>query len=99
MSVSSLAAAASAVGLGLFAVPCYAHVQEVTMTQVATAPPAQPAAAKDDAIRPFRFTAPEAALVDLRRRISATKWPKRELVKDPTQGSSSQPCRSSRTIG
>ena len=38
------------------------------------------------ALRPFRFTAPDAALVDLRRRIEATQWPDRELVPDDTQG-------------
>lgn len=31
-----------------------------------------------DEIRPFRFEAPEEALVDLRRRINATIWPERE---------------------
>src|SRR3954453_19169517 len=44
------------------------------------------AAAESDAVRPFRVNFPEQALVDLRRRISATKWPERETVKDPSQG-------------
>ena len=39
-----------------------------------------------DRIRPFRFRAPEAALVDLRRRIAATRWPSQELVADASQG-------------
>src|SRR4051794_11549058 len=43
-------------------------------------------AAENNAIRPFRVNFPEDALVDLRRRISATKWPERETVKDPSQG-------------
>jgi pimeloyl-ACP methyl ester carboxylesterase len=38
------------------------------------------------AIRPFSFHAPEEALVDLRRRINATKWPEREQVTDASQG-------------
>ncbi len=42
--------------------------------------------AKDTAIRPFRVTVPEAALVDLRTRIAATRWPGRELVADQSQG-------------
>jgi pimeloyl-ACP methyl ester carboxylesterase len=42
--------------------------------------------AKSDEIRPFRINVPEVALVDLRRRISATKWPERETVSDPSQG-------------
>src|SRR5438132_4392582 len=37
-------------------------------------------------IRPFKFNAPEEALVDLRRRIAATKWPERETVPDASQG-------------
>jgi len=38
------------------------------------------------AIRPFRFEAQDADLVDLRRRIEATRWPERETVSDTTQG-------------
>jgi pimeloyl-ACP methyl ester carboxylesterase len=37
-------------------------------------------------IRPFRIQVPEAALVDLRRRITMTRWPERETVADATQG-------------
>jgi pimeloyl-ACP methyl ester carboxylesterase len=44
------------------------------------------AAAEDGAIRPFRFEAPEADLVDLRQRLAATRWPERELVADQSQG-------------
>ncbi|MBV8448437.1 MAG: epoxide hydrolase [Hyphomicrobiales bacterium] len=39
-----------------------------------------------DAIRPFSIDFPEETLVDLRRRINATKWPDREIVSDTTQG-------------
>lgn len=39
-----------------------------------------------DAVRPFRFTAAEEALADLRRRIAATVWPERETVGDTSQG-------------
>jgi pimeloyl-ACP methyl ester carboxylesterase len=38
------------------------------------------------AIRPFRFEAAEADLIDLRRRIAATRWPERETVSDHSQG-------------
>src|SRR5438876_310637 len=48
--------------------------------------PSQLAAAPDDAIRPFRINVPEADLVDLRRRIAATRWPDRETVNDRSQG-------------
>jgi len=40
----------------------------------------------DETIRPFHFHAPETELVELRRRVNATRWPKRELVTDATQG-------------
>jgi hypothetical protein len=40
----------------------------------------------DTAIRPFRINVPEEELVDLRRRIAATRWPDRETVADPSQG-------------
>src|SRR5206468_8050604 len=36
----------------------------------------------DAEIRPFRFTASDADLADLRRRVTATKWPEREWVPD-----------------
>ncbi len=43
-------------------------------------------AAASAEIRPFRVHFPEEALVDLRKRVSATKWPGQETVKDPSQG-------------
>src|SRR2546423_14951897 len=49
--------------------------------------PAQASAAPDNAaIRPFHINVPEEELVDLRRRIAATRWPERETVTDATQG-------------
>ena len=44
------------------------------------------AAAGDNAIRPFRVDVPEEQLMDLRRRIAATRWPDRETVGDRSQG-------------
>ena len=38
------------------------------------------------AIRPFQVNVPEAELTELRRRVSATKWPDREIVADDSQG-------------
>jgi pimeloyl-ACP methyl ester carboxylesterase len=37
-------------------------------------------------IRPFHVEVPEEDLVDLRRRIAATRWPERETVADESQG-------------
>src|SRR5437763_11263073 len=47
----------------------------MTMTQVA-----------ETTLRPFRITVPEEALVDLRRRLAATRWPDKETVADESQG-------------
>jgi pimeloyl-ACP methyl ester carboxylesterase len=55
--------------------------------QAKTVVQARPSAmAEDCSIRPFHINVPEEQLVDLRRRIEATKWPDRELVTDSTQG-------------
>ena len=40
----------------------------------------------DKSIRPFKINVPEAALVDLRKRVVATKWPNKETVPDQSQG-------------
>jgi pimeloyl-ACP methyl ester carboxylesterase len=58
------------------------------------APPGQPSnqgvspisTTEDIAIRPFQFKAPEDALVDLRHRIAAARWPDKETIADQTQG-------------
>jgi pimeloyl-ACP methyl ester carboxylesterase len=53
----------------------------------ATSIPAKPqAGGGDETVRPFHFHAPETELIELRRRVNATKWPERELVTDASQG-------------
>jgi pimeloyl-ACP methyl ester carboxylesterase len=47
---------------------------------------AQSNGADKTAIRPLRVHAPEAQLIDLKRRIKATRWPERETVSDASQG-------------
>lgn len=42
--------------------------------------------ARKEQIRPFKVNFPEARLDDLRKRITSTNWPERELVADATQG-------------
>jgi pimeloyl-ACP methyl ester carboxylesterase len=44
------------------------------------------ATTEDDAIRTFTVNFPETDIVDLRKRVKATKWPDRETVNDPSQG-------------
>ena len=43
-------------------------------------------AADGAAVRPFHLVFPEADLVDLRRRVKATRWPDKEQVTDSSQG-------------
>src|SRR5258705_7672505 len=42
--------------------------------------------ADKNAIRRFHVKVPDAELVELRRRINATRWPERETVTDASQG-------------
>jgi len=44
------------------------------------------AAPAGDALRPFRVHVPDEQLIDLRRRIAATRWPDQETVADGSQG-------------
>jgi pimeloyl-ACP methyl ester carboxylesterase len=44
------------------------------------------AAAEDGAIRPFHIDIAEEQLADLRRRLTATRWPDKETVVDDSQG-------------
>ena len=37
-------------------------------------------------VRPFRVDLPDEAIADLRRRITAMRWPTEELVGDRSQG-------------
>ena len=42
--------------------------------------------AENNAIHPFKVGFPEAELTELRRRVTATRWPERETVTDDSQG-------------
>src|SRR5690348_12091122 len=58
------------------------------MTDIAQAgdKPAATMGADKTALRPFHVDVPEVDLVDMRRRISSTKWPDAEMVADDSQG-------------
>src|SRR5438093_5916636 len=47
---------------------------------------AQQTGSNQTAVRPFEVGFPEAELTELRRRISATRWPEQETVTDDSQG-------------
>jgi pimeloyl-ACP methyl ester carboxylesterase len=49
-------------------------------------PAAARAATQAGVIRPFHISVPEEQLVELRRRIAATRWPEKETVADESQG-------------
>ncbi len=51
-----------------------------------TTSPSPPASRDDESVRPFQVSVPELDLVELRRRIQATRWPERETVADASQG-------------
>jgi pimeloyl-ACP methyl ester carboxylesterase len=72
--------AAAAVAAGSLAQFAFADTNDA-ITEVAPAP-----GGDNTAIRPLRIHVPESQLVDLRRRIKATRWPERETVNDDTQG-------------
>ena len=73
-------AVAGAFGLVLLAAP--GDAQTATEKETALAQSEITTAA----IRPFRAHVPDEALVDLRRRLAATRWPDRETVPDRSQG-------------
>jgi pimeloyl-ACP methyl ester carboxylesterase len=59
--------------------------RESTMTQTMIPDAAAPESTTA-AIKSFRVDVPEADLVDLRRRLAATRWPDKETVGDASQG-------------
>jgi pimeloyl-ACP methyl ester carboxylesterase len=75
-----LGVAAATVAAGSLSQLAFAETNKA-ITEVA-----QPAGGDKTAIRPLRVHVPEAQLVDLRRRIKATRWPDRETVTDDSQG-------------
>ena len=67
--------------------PTRRHVLATAAAGVVSVLAAHPAAADEgNAIRPLRVSVPEEAILDLRRRIAATRWPDKETVADPSQG-------------
>jgi pimeloyl-ACP methyl ester carboxylesterase len=57
-----------------------------TSTAVTGAVPPPRTEADLTAVRPFEVDIPEEQLAELRRRLTATRWPTRELVDDRSQG-------------
>jgi len=70
---------------GVLATSAVAAALGLLPEELSAAPDAE-ATVLNDAIRPFHINVPDEALVDLRRRIRATRWPERETVADESQG-------------
>lgn len=51
-----------------------------------TSSPVTAAGENTPAIKPYRVSIPDSELAEMRRRIEATRWPTKELVKDRSQG-------------
>jgi pimeloyl-ACP methyl ester carboxylesterase len=56
------------------------------MAETVSPQPGGQQTAGKNAVRPFHISFQESELVELRRRINATKWPERETVTDASQG-------------
>ncbi|MGA2585313.1 MAG: epoxide hydrolase family protein [Tepidisphaeraceae bacterium] len=69
--------------LGVFSIAAPSYGQAVPASDVQAPVSAN---ADDTSIRPFHVSFPESALVDLRQRILATRWPDKETVSDASQG-------------
>lgn len=83
----------TASAIGVCAIAPHAHAQPVPVvasgtTATGETPPLATALGQrgNTAIRTFRVSVAEANLVDLRRRITATRWPDKETVSDQSQG-------------
>jgi pimeloyl-ACP methyl ester carboxylesterase len=73
----------------LLAAASYAQTGRTVDAEAFVTPPipAKPTAAgEDDSIRPFHINMPEEQIVELRKRIAATRWPDKETVSDESQG-------------
>jgi pimeloyl-ACP methyl ester carboxylesterase len=76
-------------GATLLANPTHAHARpaaDAKASEFGPLPEKAQGAGGDETVRPFHFHASEAELIELRRRVNATKWPERELVTDASQG-------------
>jgi pimeloyl-ACP methyl ester carboxylesterase len=77
----------AAAGVVLLAAHGYAQaISTANASAISPLPVKVRSVAEDRSIRPFRINVPEGALVDLRRRIAATRWPDKETVNDESQG-------------
>jgi pimeloyl-ACP methyl ester carboxylesterase len=80
---SFLTASIATSALSFFPMGSFGHAVASGVNELVVSSLTEPG---NDAIRPFHIDFPQAALVDLRRRVAATRWPNRETVTDQSQG-------------
>ncbi|MBW4565620.1 MAG: epoxide hydrolase 1 [Mojavia pulchra JT2-VF2] len=68
------------------ALPARLLAQQFGQTGAQTQVTGKAISTEDKAIRPFRVHFPQEVIVDLRKRIAATRWPDKETVADQSQG-------------
>jgi pimeloyl-ACP methyl ester carboxylesterase len=83
---NSLATSAAASAFGLVLVAASSVAQTIPAAELLAPSNEEKSVPDTRAIRPFHVDVPDAALVELRRRIAATRWPDRETVDDRSQG-------------
>lgn len=84
--VNETAIGLAAAQIGLFGCARSGSTQNPSQTTSPIARVHGPAAGSSTAIRELSIGVPEAELIELRRRIKATRWPDRETVDDQSQG-------------
>ena len=88
-SVFGFAVGVGILGISLLTPTCFAQVapdSNARASATSASSGSLSAAPDDTSIRPYHVHVPDAALVDLRKRIAATRWPERETVSDQSQG-------------
>src|SRR4051794_6160020 len=72
--------------LGAASIAALSPVPTLGATQTETPPRKEETVTHNGSLRPFHVNFPEAELTELRRRVSATRWPDHETVRDTSQG-------------
>ncbi len=85
-ALSAIAACALALFVSVYTLDAQTIARDNVGSPASVVAAASSNDSSDTSIRPYRIAVPEAALVDLRRRIAATRWPERETVSDQSQG-------------
>jgi pimeloyl-ACP methyl ester carboxylesterase len=83
LGIATMTIAALLLGMSGSANAQSGHINSARATPV---PGKLSAVAEDKSIRPFHINVPEEQLVDLRKRIAATRWPDKETINDESQG-------------